>query len=94
MGTIFVPYPYPNRGISHGLTGIGSPLTSLIQISVGQNFYHRLAASAGMLVNKAHMYFLFLSWTLAQDAFMAKCVPPYLRLVVRINKLILVKKMW
>jgi hypothetical protein len=30
MGTIFVPYPYPNRGIPHGLTGIGSPLTSLV----------------------------------------------------------------
>jgi hypothetical protein len=29
MGTIFVPYPYPNRGIPHGLSGIGSPLTSL-----------------------------------------------------------------
>jgi hypothetical protein len=29
MGTIFVPYPYPNRGIPHGLAGIGSPLTSL-----------------------------------------------------------------
>jgi hypothetical protein len=29
MGTIFVPYPYPNRGIPHGLVGIGSPLTSL-----------------------------------------------------------------
>jgi hypothetical protein len=29
MGTIFVPYPYPNRGILHGLAGIGSPLTSL-----------------------------------------------------------------
>jgi hypothetical protein len=30
MGTIFVPYPYPNRGIPHGLAGIGSPLTSLV----------------------------------------------------------------
>ena len=30
MGTIFVPYPYPNRGIPHGLAGIGSPLTSLL----------------------------------------------------------------
>jgi hypothetical protein len=30
MGTIFVSYPYPNRGIPHGLTGIGSPLTSLV----------------------------------------------------------------
>jgi hypothetical protein len=29
MGTIFVPYPYPNRGIPHGLSGIRSPLTSL-----------------------------------------------------------------
>jgi hypothetical protein len=29
MGTIFVPYPYPNRGIPHGLSGIGSPLTFL-----------------------------------------------------------------
>jgi hypothetical protein len=29
MGTLFIPYPYPNRGIPHGLTGIGSPLTSL-----------------------------------------------------------------
>jgi hypothetical protein len=29
MGTIFVLYPYPNRGIPHGLAGIGSPLTSL-----------------------------------------------------------------
>jgi hypothetical protein len=29
MGTIFVSYPYPNRGIPHGLAGIGSPLTSL-----------------------------------------------------------------
>jgi hypothetical protein len=29
MGIIFVPYPYPNRGIPHGLSGIGSPLTSL-----------------------------------------------------------------
>jgi hypothetical protein len=28
MGTIFVPYP--NRGIPHGLSGIGSPLTSLL----------------------------------------------------------------
>jgi hypothetical protein len=25
MGTIFVPYPYPNREIPHGLSGIGSP---------------------------------------------------------------------
>jgi hypothetical protein len=31
MGTIFVPYPYPNRGIPHGLAGIGSPLTSLVR---------------------------------------------------------------
>jgi hypothetical protein len=30
MGTIFVSYPYPNRGIPHGLAGIGSPLTSLL----------------------------------------------------------------
>jgi hypothetical protein len=30
MGTIFVPYSYPNREIPHGLAGIGSPLTSLI----------------------------------------------------------------
>jgi hypothetical protein len=30
MGTIFVPYPYPNRGIPHGLASIGSPLTSLV----------------------------------------------------------------
>jgi hypothetical protein len=30
MGTIFVSYPYPNRGIPHELAGIGSPLTSLI----------------------------------------------------------------
>jgi hypothetical protein len=29
METIFVSYPYPNRGIPHGLAGIGSPLTSL-----------------------------------------------------------------
>jgi hypothetical protein len=29
MGTIFIPYPYPNREIPHGLAGIGSPLTSL-----------------------------------------------------------------
>jgi hypothetical protein len=29
MGTIFVSYPYPNRVIPHGLSGIGSPLTSL-----------------------------------------------------------------
>jgi hypothetical protein len=33
MGTIFVPYPYPNRGIPYGLAGIGSPLTSLDTIS-------------------------------------------------------------
>jgi hypothetical protein len=32
MGTIFVPYPYPNRGIPHGLAGIGSPLTSLLSV--------------------------------------------------------------
>jgi hypothetical protein len=31
MGTIFVLYPYPNRGIPHELAGIGSPLTSLLQ---------------------------------------------------------------
>jgi hypothetical protein len=31
IGTIFVSYPYPNRGISHGLSSIGSPLTSLGQ---------------------------------------------------------------
>jgi hypothetical protein len=30
MGTIFVPYSYPNRGIPHGLAGIGSPSTSLL----------------------------------------------------------------
>ena len=30
MGTIFVAYLYPNRGIPHGLAGIGSPLTSLL----------------------------------------------------------------
>jgi hypothetical protein len=29
MGTIFVSYPYPHRGIPNGLSGIGSPLTSL-----------------------------------------------------------------
>jgi hypothetical protein len=29
MGTIFVSYPYLNRGIPYGLAGIGSPLTSL-----------------------------------------------------------------
>jgi hypothetical protein len=29
MGTIFVSYPYLNRGIPHGLASIGSPLTSL-----------------------------------------------------------------
>jgi hypothetical protein len=29
MGTIFVSYSYPNRGIPHGLTGIGSLLTPL-----------------------------------------------------------------
>jgi hypothetical protein len=34
MGTIFVPYPYPNRGIPHGLSGIGSPLTSLIAVKL------------------------------------------------------------
>jgi hypothetical protein len=32
MGTIFVPYPYPNRGIPHGLAGIGYPLTSLDRV--------------------------------------------------------------
>jgi hypothetical protein len=26
MGTIFVPYPYHNRRIHHGLAGIGSPI--------------------------------------------------------------------
>jgi hypothetical protein len=31
MDTIFVSYLYPNRGIPHGLTGIGSPLTSVIE---------------------------------------------------------------
>jgi hypothetical protein len=30
MGIIFIPYLYPNRGIPHGLSGIGSPLTSLL----------------------------------------------------------------
>jgi hypothetical protein len=30
MRTIFVTYPYPNRGIPHGLAGIVSPLSSLI----------------------------------------------------------------
>jgi hypothetical protein len=30
MGTIFVPYPYPDREIPYGLAGIGSPLTSLV----------------------------------------------------------------
>jgi hypothetical protein len=30
MGIIFVPYPYPNREIPHGLAGIWSPLTSLL----------------------------------------------------------------
>jgi hypothetical protein len=34
MGTIFVPYPYPNRGIPHGLAGIGSPLTSLVLVHI------------------------------------------------------------
>jgi hypothetical protein len=29
METIFVSYPYPNRGILHGLAGIGFPLSSL-----------------------------------------------------------------
>jgi hypothetical protein len=32
MGTIFVSYPYPNRVIPHGLAGIGSPMTSLVEI--------------------------------------------------------------
>jgi hypothetical protein len=30
MGTLSIPYSYPNRGIPHGLAGIGSPLTSLV----------------------------------------------------------------
>jgi hypothetical protein len=30
MGTFFVPYSYPNRGIPHGLASIGSPLTYLL----------------------------------------------------------------
>jgi hypothetical protein len=34
MGTIFVSYPYPNRGIPHRLSGIGSPLTSLCPTQV------------------------------------------------------------
>jgi hypothetical protein len=34
MRTIFIPYPYPSRGIPHGLAGIGSPLTSLVQTRV------------------------------------------------------------
>jgi hypothetical protein len=33
MRTIFVSYLYPNRGIPHGLSGIGSPLTSLTLVS-------------------------------------------------------------
>jgi hypothetical protein len=37
IGTNFVPYPYPNRGIPHGLAGIGSPLTSLRVVLDGQN---------------------------------------------------------
>jgi hypothetical protein len=32
MGTILIPYLYPNRGIPHGLAGIGSPLTSLVAL--------------------------------------------------------------
>jgi hypothetical protein len=38
MGTIFVPYPYPNRGIPHGLAGIGSPLTSLFATVAGTQY--------------------------------------------------------
>lgn len=73
------PFPLPSTEVSGGPLDLDPPRnllhvhimpdfmlhTHAIQISVGQNFYHRLAASAGMLVNKAHMYFLFLSWTLA-----------------------------
>jgi hypothetical protein len=33
MGIIFVTYMYPNRGIPHGLAGIGFPLTSLAMTS-------------------------------------------------------------
>jgi hypothetical protein len=50
MGTIFVPYPYPNRGIPHGLSGIGSPLTSLFVTLQGGNFPHFL---------KGHMRYMF-----------------------------------
>jgi hypothetical protein len=39
MGKIFVSYPYPNKGIPHGLAGIGSPLTSL---------GYRVPSTAGM----------------------------------------------
>jgi hypothetical protein len=34
---IFVSYSYPNRGIPHGLVGIGSPLTSLHWMPVGRH---------------------------------------------------------
>jgi hypothetical protein len=46
MGTIFVPYPYPNRGINHGLAGIGSPLTSLRQPHVGHKMLEPLRSSS------------------------------------------------
>jgi hypothetical protein len=46
MGTIFVPYPYPNRGIPHGLVGIGSPLTSLGSRRVGR-FSGRFCCDGG-----------------------------------------------
>jgi hypothetical protein len=40
MGTIFVTYPYPNRGIPHRLTGIGSPLTSLLVVHSYSHLKH------------------------------------------------------
>jgi hypothetical protein len=45
MGTIFIPYPYPNREIPHGLAGIGSPLTSLVEAKLATfgNFQGRSA---------------------------------------------------
>jgi hypothetical protein len=60
MGTIFVPYPYPNRGIPHGLAGIGSPLTSLVLPHFGlwKYLYHcrpRMAGGQHQLVGGASL---------------------------------------
>jgi hypothetical protein len=68
MGTIFVPYPYPNRGIPHGLAGIGSPLTSLIR-TVKARFKIKLLPKYEQLLEAKLIFTLITIYRLAKHDF-------------------------